>query len=84
MLVYAENINTTKTNTEGLLESSTEVGLEVNRNKNKYIFMSRHQSAGQSHNLLTANKHCENMENFKYTGKTLTDQIVLAKKLRSY
>jgi hypothetical protein len=43
-------------NTETLLEASKEVGLGVNAQKTKCIFMSGHQNADQSHNMVTANK----------------------------
>jgi hypothetical protein len=33
-------------NTETLLDASKEVGLEVNAEKTRYMFMSRHQTAG--------------------------------------
>jgi hypothetical protein len=35
-------INIIKKNTEALLDASKEVGLEVNTEKTKYMFMSRH------------------------------------------
>jgi hypothetical protein len=66
LLVYAydvnllgENINITKKNTEAVFDGSKEIGLEVNSEKTKYMFMSRHQTAGQSNYIRVANKSCE-------------------------
>jgi hypothetical protein len=39
-----------------LLDASKEIGVEVNSEKTKYMFMSRHQSAGQSNCIRVANK----------------------------
>jgi hypothetical protein len=44
-----ENMNIIKKNTEALLDASKEVGLEVNAEKTKYMFISHHQTAGQNH-----------------------------------
>jgi len=38
------------------------------------MVMSRHQNAGQSHNLLTANKTFESVAKFKYFGTSTTYQ----------
>jgi hypothetical protein len=62
LLVYADdvnllgdNIDAIKKNMETLIDASKEVGLEVNTEKTKYMLLSRHQNAGQSHNI----KICE-------------------------
>jgi hypothetical protein len=42
--------------TQVLLDASKEVGLEVNPEKPKYVFMYHYQKAVQNHNLIMANK----------------------------
>jgi hypothetical protein len=51
-----------------------EVGLEVNAEKPKYMFMSPHQNAGQSHNIKVAIRSLENMAKFKYVGTIVRAQ----------
>jgi hypothetical protein len=48
MIIYSENINTVKRNPEVLLDVSVEVGLKVNTENPKDIFMSHYQNAGQN------------------------------------
>jgi ABC-type oligopeptide transport system ATPase subunit len=62
LLVYVDNvnllgnsINTTKENTESLLEASSDVGLEINAEK-KYMIMSYHLNSGQNQNIRIANE----------------------------
>jgi hypothetical protein len=52
MWIYREDsIGTMKNNTETLIVASKEVGLEINVEKTKYMFISRHQNAGQNHDI---------------------------------
>jgi hypothetical protein len=41
-----ENINIIKKSTEALLDDSKKVGLKINEEKFKYMFMSHHQITG--------------------------------------
>jgi hypothetical protein len=72
--LLSENINIIKKNAEALLDAIKEIGLEVNSEKTKYMFMSRHQIAGQSNYITVANKSFEKVAMLKYLGATLTDQ----------
>jgi hypothetical protein len=49
-----KNIDSTKKNTEAVLHASKKVGLEVNPNKTKYMFMSQYWKVGQKHSIKTA------------------------------
>jgi hypothetical protein len=58
LLVYADDVNllgdntdTTKKNTETLIDASTKFGLKVNAEKHKFIFVSHHQNAEQIHEI---------------------------------
>jgi hypothetical protein len=53
--VLKDSIDNIKRNTETLIDASKEVCLEVNTEKTKYILLSRHQSAGQNHDIKAAN-----------------------------
>jgi hypothetical protein len=45
--ILGESMNSIKVNAEVELLFSREVGLEVNTEKTKYMFMSRHQNLGK-------------------------------------
>jgi hypothetical protein len=78
-----ENINIRKKNAETLLDASKEIGVEVNSEKTNYVFMSRHQTAGQSNDIRVAKKSFEKVEKFKYLGATLTDQNCIHEEIRN-
>ena len=84
MLIYwGGSICTVKGNAEALVVATKEIGLEVNANKTTYMVMSREQTAGLSHTMKVDNSSIERVEEFKYLGKTLTNQILFRKKLRA-
>jgi ribosomal protein S2 len=89
LLVYADdvnllgdNIDTTKKNTETLIEANKEVGLEVNTEKTKYMFLSRCQNAGQNHDIKFADRSFENVAQFRYLETTITNQNLIQEEIK--
>jgi hypothetical protein len=66
------------------LDASKEIDLEVNSEKTKCMFISRHQTAGQRNYIRVANnKSFEKVAEFKCLGSTLTDQNRIHEEIRS-
>jgi hypothetical protein len=78
-----ENINIIKKNAEAVLDARKEIGLEVNSEKTKYMFMSCHRTAGKSNNIKVANKSFEKVAKLKYLEATLMDQNCIHEEIRS-
>jgi hypothetical protein len=53
--VLGDNIDTLE-NTQSLINTSKEVGLEVKTEKTKCMLLSHHQNAGQNHDIKIANR----------------------------
>jgi hypothetical protein len=62
--------------------ASKEISLEVNAEKTKYVFISRHQSARHNHNIKIDNKCFERVEEFKYFGTTLTNRHYIHEEIK--
>jgi hypothetical protein len=65
------SVHTIKENAENLVVASKEMGREVNADKIRFMFMSRDQDAGRSHNIKTDNSSYESLEEFIYLGRAL-------------
>jgi hypothetical protein len=72
--LLGDSINTIKENIKILLEVSSDISLEINIEKTKYMIMSRHSNSGQNQNIRIANELFENVAKFKYLGTTLISQ----------
>ena len=72
-----------KENAEALLVATKEIGVEVNTDKSKYMVMSRDRNAGRGHSVKTDNSSIEWVEEFKYSGTTLTDQNSIQEEIKS-
>jgi hypothetical protein len=90
LLVYADdinllgdNINTIKENTETHLGDGRDVGLEINAEETKYMFMSYHQNSAQNERIMITNESFENMAKFKYLGMTLANQNDICDEIKS-
>jgi hypothetical protein len=49
--LMGDNIDTKNKNKETLIDASSEVGLEVNVQKTKYMLVTRHQNADQNRDI---------------------------------
>jgi hypothetical protein len=81
--VWSDSISTTKENTETLSGASSDVDLEINAKKTKYMIMFRHQNSGQNQNIRIADESFENDAKLKYLGMILTNQNDIHDEIKS-
>jgi hypothetical protein len=77
MNLLGYNIDTIKKNTETLIGSSKEVGLEINIEK-----LSICCYVGQNRDIRIANRSFENVLQFKYLGTTVTNQNLIQEEIK--
>jgi len=58
-------------------------GFTINECKKRYMAMSRDQNAGRIHSVRIDNSTFERVEEFKYLGKTLTNQNSIVEEIKS-
>jgi hypothetical protein len=80
--LLGDNIDTIKKNTETLIDTSKEVGLEINVEKTKYRLLPRHQNVGQNRDIKITNRSFENVSQFKYLGTTVTNQNLIQEEIK--
>ena len=57
--------------------------IKENADKSKYMVMSWYQNARRSHNIKIYNSSFERVEEFKYLGRTLTNQNSIQEEIKS-
>jgi hypothetical protein len=89
LLVYANNVNlldnnidTIKKNVETLIDTSKEGDLGENTEKIKYMLLSRHQNAGQNHDMQIANRCFENVAQFRYLGMNIANRNLIQEEIK--
>jgi hypothetical protein len=78
--ILEDNIDTIKTGT--LIDANKGVGLEVITERTKCMLLSRHQNAGQNHDINIAKRSFENVTQCGYLGTTITNQNLIQEEIK--
>jgi hypothetical protein len=81
--IVGENVDTVKKNTKALLDTSKEVGLQVNPEKTKYMLMSRYQKVGKSITQKYRKGSFKEVAKCRYLGTKLTNQNCMREEIKS-
>jgi hypothetical protein len=89
LLAYADDVNllgnnipTINRNMETLINASKEVGLEIRREKTKYMLLSHPQNKGKNWGIKIANRSFENVSQFRYLEMIVTNQILISEEIK--
>ncbi|PNF32224.1 hypothetical protein B7P43_G18020 [Cryptotermes secundus] len=80
--LLGDNVDTIKKNTQNLIDASKEVRLEVNTEKTKYMLLCHHQNAGKNHDIKIGNSCFENVAQFRYLERTVTNQNLIQEQVK--
>ena len=90
LLVYAddgnilgENVHAVQEKAEALIVTSKEIGEDVTADKSKFMVTPRNQNAGRSHRVEIKNNSFGRVEELKYLGTTITDQVSIKEEIKS-
>lgn len=72
-----ENTNIIKRTSVVVFDASKMIVIEVNTEKSMYMYISRHQNAGQDGDIKIPNKHFENEAILNYLGRSVTNQTCI-------
>jgi hypothetical protein len=78
LLAYSHDVSLLGHN----IDANKEVGLKLNLEKTKFMFVSHHQNAGQNRNIQIANRMSEHVSQFKYFGMTVVSQHLTQKEIK--
>jgi hypothetical protein len=88
LLVYADGVNLLDDNmdviknTQTLIDASKEIGQEVKTEKTKYMLLSRHQNAGQNHDVKIVNRCVGNVAEVRYFETAVRDKNLIQEEIK--
>ncbi|MEB2589631.1 reverse transcriptase domain-containing protein, partial [Bacillus cereus] len=81
--LLGDDVNTIKNNAKIFFKTAKEIGLEVNKEKTKYMLTGRNQVLGNNQNLIIDNNSFEPVSKFKYLGVILTNENYIKEEIKS-